>query len=145
MTPTIVPSSIRRCLGSQSLCASASDGAGRQLATEELRPALDDRGRRQTERLRDDARPAGEGALVGRLELVADAAVGHDAVHARQQLAAVHDQPLEIRRRQLASERVERAARQEALDRERQQRAVMVHVRDTEHVRRRHAHRAPAP
>jgi hypothetical protein len=123
MTPTIVPSSIRRCLGSQ-------------LATEELRPALDDRGRRQTERLRDDARPAGEGALVGRLELVADAAVGHDAVHARQQLAAVHDQPLE---------RVERAARQEALDRERQQRAVMVHVRDTEHVRRRHAHRAPAP
>jgi hypothetical protein len=72
---------------------------------------------------------------------VADAAVGHDAVHPRQQLAAVHDQPLEIHRRQLAGELVERAARQEALDRERQQLAVVLHVLDTEHLRRRHAHR----
>jgi hypothetical protein len=33
MTPTIVPSLIRRCLGSQSLCASASDGAGRAASS----------------------------------------------------------------------------------------------------------------
>jgi hypothetical protein len=51
-------------------------GAGGQRATEERRTARDDRGRRRTERLLDDARPAGEGALVGRLVRVADAAVG---------------------------------------------------------------------
>jgi hypothetical protein len=62
-------------------------------------------------------------------------------VHSRQQLAAVHDQPLEISRRQLAGELVERTARQDALDRERQQLAVVLHVLDAEHLRRRHAHR----
>src|SRR5947209_1180107 len=70
-------------------------GAGRQLSTEKLSTALDDRSRRRTERLLDDALPAGERVLVGRLELVADAALGHEAVHARQELAAVHDQPLD--------------------------------------------------
>ena len=56
-----------------------------------------------------------------------------------QELAAVHDQPLEIRRRQLASELVERTARHEPLDRERQQLAVVIHLLDAEHLRRRHA------
>ena len=60
-------------------------------------------------------------------------------MHSRQQLAAVHDQPLEIRRRQLASELVDRTARHKSLDRERQPLAVVIHLLDAEDVRRRHA------
>ena len=60
------------------------------------------------------------------------------------ELAAVHDQPLEIRRQQLASELVERTARHESQDRERQQLAVVIHLLDAEHLRRRHANTAPA-
>src|SRR4051812_50223650 len=74
MTLTIAPSSIRRCLGSQSPWVSESLG-------EEISTALDDRGRRGTERLVGDARRSGDEALVRRLEFVPDAAVGDDAVH----------------------------------------------------------------
>jgi hypothetical protein len=54
---------------------------GHHLLTEEISTTLDDRGRRRAELLVDDARQAGDETLVGRLELVADAAAREDAVH----------------------------------------------------------------
>ena len=67
-----------------------------------------------------------------------DAPVGHDAVHACQKLAAVHDEPVEVGFRQLASELFQRAARHESQDRERQQLVVVSHLLGAEHLWRRH-------
>jgi hypothetical protein len=107
-------------LGRKSPWASESGGArtSHHLLAQDVSTTLDDRGRCRTERRVDDARDPGDDALVGQLQLVPDAAVRDDAVHPCQQLSTVHDQPLEIRGRQLANELVERTARQESLDRE---------------------------
>src|SRR5262245_35467758 len=112
---------------------------GHQLSTEEVSTALDDRGRRGTERLARDAHRSGDEALVRRLELVPDPSVRDDAVHPCEELTAVHDQPRESRRGQLASELVERATRHELQDGERQQLAVVIHLPDAEDIGRRHA------
>jgi hypothetical protein len=102
------------------------------LLAQPVRTLLDDRRRRRTKSLVDEPRQAADEQLVGRPDLVAHAAIGDEAVHHCQELASVHNQPLEIRHGQLTREVVERPARHQLLDRELQQLAAVVHVLDAE-------------